>query len=156
MEVEGGRQAKWWAGLWWAFPLHQLLSTVGVSFFATCLTFVISHSSQARQILTETPYFPIQIGLAFFIGFLPPTHQRQRVMEWVWVLPFLVLCVCFSQTHIPLPMRIDHYFGRGCRPELRCFVQLAVTLPFYTSSAYSLAAFLSRKFRKRTLMILSP
>lgn len=136
------------AGLWWAFPLHQLLSTVGVLILAGFLTFATLSPSRARWILTGTPYFPVQIVIAFFIGFVFQHYLRHRVMEWVWVLPFLILCVSVALTPLPLVGRFDRYFGWGCRPELHCFVQLAATLPFYTTASYSLAAFLSRTLRR--------
>lgn len=109
---------------------------------AGLLAFVFSSSQRARWILTETPYFPVQIGLAFLTGLMLPRFLRHWLMKWVWVLPFLILCVSFILTPLPLVGKIERFFGWGCRPELRCFVQLAVTLPFYTAASYALAAFL--------------
>jgi len=136
-------------GVWWAFPFHQILSTVGVLALAGFLTFILSPSTRARWILTETPYFPVQIVLALFIGFVLPRFLRHRLMQWVWVLPFSILCVSFVLTPLPLVGRFERYFGWGCRPELRCFVQLAVTLPFYTAASYSVAAFLRSTIQRR-------
>jgi len=147
--VEGGhiyRKTK----LWGTFPVHQIVSTVGILLLAGFLTFAVSSPSRARWLLTETPYFPVQIGLAFFVGFILQRYLRHRVMQWVWVLPLSVLCVSFGLLHLPVGARIEHYFGTSCRPEFRCFDQLAITLPFYTSVSYSLAAFLSRHFKRRT------
>lgn len=129
-------------GVWWAFPFHQILSTIGVLALAGLLTFVFSPSQRARWILTETPYFPVQIALAFFIGLVLPRVLRHWLMKWVWVLPFLILCVSFMLTPLPIVGRIERFFAWGCRPELGCFIQLAVTLPFYTAASYSVAAFL--------------
>lgn len=128
---------------WWWFLLHQFLSTIGVSVLAAFLVSVITGPSRARWILTETPYFPIQITLAFLFGFALRRYRRHRAMEWVWVIPLLILCVCLAITPLPFVVRFQRYFGWACRPESRCFVQLAVTLPFYTAASYSLAAFLS-------------
>lgn len=139
----------WKKGVSWAFPFHQLLSTVGVLALAGLLTFIVSPLPRARWILTETPWFPVQIALAFFIGLVLPRFLRHWLMQWVWVLPFLVLCVSFILTPLPLPDRFEHYFGSGCRLELRCFVQLAVTLPFYAAASYSLAAFLRNVIQRR-------
>jgi hypothetical protein len=129
-------------GVWWLFPLHQILSTIGVLALAGLLTFVFSPSQWARWILTETPYFPIQIALAFVIGLALPRFLRHWLMKWVWVLPFLILCISFTLTPLSVPGKLERFFGWGCRPELGCFVQLAVTLPFYTAASYSVAAFL--------------
>lgn len=136
-------------GIWWAFPFHQILSTVGILAFAGIVSFILLPTSRARWILTEVPYFPIQTSLAFCIGVFLPRFLRHRFMEWTWVLPFFVLCVCILLTPLTFAGRFERYFSWGCRPEARCFVQLAVTLPFYTATSYSLAAFLSRKARKR-------
>lgn len=129
-------------GVWWAFPFHQILSTVGVLVLAGFLTFTVSPLPRARWILTETPYFPVQIALAFLVGLVLPRFLRHWLMEWVWVLPFSILCVSFTLTRLPLVDRFERYFGWGCRPELGCFVQLGVTLPLYAAASYALAAFL--------------
>ena len=89
-------------GVWWAFPFHQLLSTVGVPVLGAFLTFTVSPPSEARWILTETPYFPVQIALALVIGFGLPRFLRHWLMEWVWALPFSILCVSFILTPLPL------------------------------------------------------
>lgn len=136
-------------GIWWAFPFHQILSTVGVIAVAGLLTFILSSSTRARWILTETPYFPVQIALALLIGFVLPRFLRHWLMYWVWVIPFLILCVSFILTPLPLAGRFGRYFGWDCRPEFRCFVQLAVTLPFYTAMAYSLTSFLRSAIQRR-------
>ena len=127
-------------GAWWAVPFHQLLSTLGLGALAGLLTFSLLPSSRARWILTETPYFPVQVVLAFFMGLVLPRFLRHWLMKWVWVLPFSILCISFILTPLPIVGRIERFFGWGCRPELGCFVQLAVTLPFYTAASYSAAA----------------
>jgi|SRR5581483_3458467 len=134
---------------WWVLPFHQIISTLGVIVLAGFLAFTTSSASRARLILTETPYFPVQIGLAFVIGFALQRCLRHRIMRWVWVLPSLILLVSFVLTPLSFVGRLQHYFGRGCKPEFRCFVQLSVTLPFYAAASYSLAAFLSSRFYKR-------
>jgi len=136
-------------GVWWAFPFHQILSTIGVLALAGLLTFIVSPPPRARWILTETPYFPVQIALAFLIGLVLPRFLRHWLMQWVWVLPFSILCVSFIATPLPLAGRFERYFGWGCRPELGCFVQLAVTLPFYAAASYALAAFLRSTIQKQ-------
>lgn len=136
-------------GVWWAFPFHQVLSTIGVLALAGVLTFVFTSSPRARGILTETPYFPVQIILAFFMGLVLPRFLRHWLMKWVWVLPFLILCVSFVLTPLPTVTKLDRFFGWGCRPEFGCFVQLAVTLPFYTAVSYSVAALLRAAIQGR-------
>jgi hypothetical protein len=130
------------------FLLHQIISTIGVIVVASFLTFGILPQAKAHWILTETHYFPVQIGLAFFIGFVNRRYRGHAVMEWVWVLPSLILCVSLVLTPLPLTESLSRHFGRACKPEFRCFVQLAVTLPFYTAISYSVAALLSRTTHK--------
>lgn len=141
-------QGAWKKGVLWAFPFHETLSTLGVLALAGFLTFFFLPSQRASWILTEIPYFPVQIPLAFLIGLVLPRFLRHWLMKWVWVLPFLILCVSFVLTPLPIAGRINHFLGWGCRPELRCFDQLAVTLPFYTAASYSGAAFLREAIQK--------
>ena len=138
------------AGLWWTFLLHQLQSTLGILVLAGFLTFSVSTPSRAHRILTETPYFPVQIVLALCVGFGLRRYMRDWVMEWVWVLPFLILCVAFARTHLPFGNALEYFFGRGCRPEFHCVDQLAITLPFYAATSYSVGAFLSRHLKGHT------
>ncbi len=135
--------------VWWTLPLHQIMSTLGVLVLAALLTFSTSSASRARQLLTETPYFPVQIGLAFVAGFILQRCLHHRVMLWVWLLPFLILSVSFILSPLPFVGRLEHFFGWACRPESRCFDQLAATLPFYTAASYSSAAFLRRTLQTR-------
>jgi hypothetical protein len=141
------------SGLWWKFPLHQVVSTIGVLVAAGFLAFATSTSSQARSILTDHPYFPVQVSLAFAAGFLLRRYLRHEVMRWVWVLPSLIVLVVLALTPLPVGERIGRLFGTSCKPELGCFDQLAVTLPFYTAISYSLAAFLSGLLQKRVRRI---
>jgi hypothetical protein len=143
---------------WWTFPLHQIVSIVGVAILSGMITFDLMTTSRAQWLLTETHFFPVQIGVAFLVGFLLHRYLLHRVMQWVWVLPFLFLCVCFGlgvkfvsfdEYSLPVGKRVALYFGTSCRPEDRCFVQLAITLPFYTAASYSLAAFLSRTLARQ-------
>ena len=148
MTSAGGRQIHWSTELLWTLPLHQITSTLGVLLLAGFVTFSTFSVSRARWILTETPYFPVQIGLAFVVGFVVQYYWRHWVMLWVWLVPLLVLLVSFILTPLPFVGRVERYFGWACRPEFRCFAQLAVTLPFYAATSYSFGAFLSRKISK--------
>ena len=83
-------------------------------------------------------------------------------MVWVWVLPFLVLCYTVISVPTISPQlastllqagvvhsRLSHYFGWGCRTKDRCLDQILVTLPFYTSAAFSIGALVARNMAKR-------
>jgi len=82
-------------------------------------------------------------------------------MLWVWVIPLAILLYAFITATVLLPgwtsilarpttfaSRLSHYFGSGCKTSARCLDQLEITMPFYTSAAYSIGVLLARKFSK--------
>jgi hypothetical protein len=112
-------------------------------------------------ILSEKPYFPVQITLGLILGLLLGGCVQRRSMLWVWVLPFVILCLAVAalptiSPFLPLMLqaginqsRLSHYFGWGCQPKNRCIDQLLITMPFYASTATSVGALVARKLRKR-------
>jgi FtsH-binding integral membrane protein len=146
-----------WFRLVLVFLAHQLVGTLGVAFFAYYLGSAVfellglfgrSYSMRpVHWILTETPFFPIQIVVGLYLGWLFSRHFKQRPMLWVWVLPFLVLLYALatfsdgsSSALDQTTGRLSHYFGWGCQPKDRCLDQLLVTMPFYAAVAYSAGA----------------
>ena len=149
------------------FIAHQFVAMIGVivaaPYVANFLRNFLSvfgwagQKSQVSWILTETPYFPVQILLALSLGWLVGRHFRHRSMLWVWVLPFAALCavvIAFPATgqlalsqygNLSSASRFSHFFGWGCQPRNRCLDQVVITLPFYTAIAYSLGAVLARR-----------
>jgi hypothetical protein len=145
------------------FILHQFMGTWGVALLGPYLGMIafelirfFNRSFSMRSIhwiLTETPYFPMQICFGLYCGWLLGRRIPQRYMTWVWILPAFLLsyCVVFVPTINPqlTPMLyrpegpLSHYFGWGCNPQNRCLDQILVTLPFYSSAAYSLGAWLA-------------
>jgi hypothetical protein len=149
------------------FVLHQFIATYGVSFTAPVvfslgfkILYLFGHTYPRRDfysIVSETPYFPVQIVFALVLGWLLGRSLQHRVMLWLWVLPLLVLC--YEMIAVPLPVSektsilagsfpggslLSHYFGWGCRPANHCFDQVLITLPFYSALAYSIGTFLAR------------
>jgi hypothetical protein len=127
-----------------------------------------TYFSQAEWVLYGTPYFPSQLGLALIVGWVLSGAFQHRSMLWVWILPFLALCsaiIGFPWTidapiewsvyppidHLTMAQcaqldfsrRLAHLFGWGM--GIQPFNQVAVTLPFYSATAYSLGALLARK-----------
>jgi Na+-transporting methylmalonyl-CoA/oxaloacetate decarboxylase beta subunit len=145
------------------FVVHQLVATLLIPIATPFLLAVCSdavrilgHAVTSRdlhRILTETPYFPVQVTLAILLGWSLSMWLRHSAMQWVWVLPLIVLCVGSfvvpGVSGLSVGARLAHFFGRGCRPEDRCFDQLVLTMPFYTSAAYSIGAFLALKMSRR-------
>jgi hypothetical protein len=150
------------------FSLHQILGTWGIPVFAYYLGYSIFETIRRvggnppfhylYWVLTETPYFPVQISLGLWFGWTLNRRLGHRAMVWVWVLPFLIL-TCALLAYPTLTIRyqsviervskegssLSFYFGWGCQPKNRCLDQLVTTMPFYTAAAYSIGAALARK-----------
>jgi hypothetical protein len=163
--------------------MHQFIGTFGIGILAPWLVaasfdFLAFFGWRAPQkytylIVTENPYFPIQIGLGLFIGWRLSRRFRHRSMLWVWVLPFMALEYAFIRYPLGILLlgqspsliaiagsgvrqALWHYFGWGCRPVDRCLDQLWFTMPLYTSIAYSVGAALGRAFPRKQAAAASP
>jgi hypothetical protein len=155
-----------------SFALHQYIGTLGIDIFAgflvayvfDVLQFLGKHipSKTMYWILTGTPYYPVQIGLALLLGWLIGRRVQHRAMLWVWVLPFAYLTYALIAIPTLVPQwippqyqagvgesRWKHYFGWGCGGAHPCFDQNAITVLFYVAAAYSIGALLARKVPKR-------
>jgi hypothetical protein len=146
------------------FAIHQLIATAGVIVTTAFLTFHIAPNLPPVQghinrgihwILTETPFFPLQIGFGGLLSYLIYCGRfRHWSMVWVWVLPFLWLAAALlglisGPSEMEQGSRFAHFFGWGCQPRFHCFDQLGFTLPFYSSAAYSSGALLGKLTTKR-------
>ncbi|MGA8508936.1 MAG: hypothetical protein WB762_25290 [Candidatus Sulfotelmatobacter sp.] len=95
-------------------------------------------------ILTETPFFPVQIVVGLLLGFQLGRRYRHRVMLWTWVVPalaiaLLILFAPFSPVVVSGVelTKAERFFGRGCLPQNHC-LDWAFTVLLYAASAYSL------------------
>jgi hypothetical protein len=142
------------------FIVHQLVGTWGIAFFAyfsgSYLLELFGPFGRAHWmrslhwILTETPFFPVQIALGLYSGWVLGRRLKHRSMMWVWVIPGLILCYAVVAMLNLSPPRtlvslyrggsLSHYFGWGCQPRDRCLDQLLITMPFYAATAYSIGA----------------
>jgi hypothetical protein len=153
------------------FAMHQFIGTWGVAMAAVPLAFFsfeilrplnphLFASHNVHVLLTELPYFPMQIILALWSGWSFNRRFHHGSMLWVWVLPFLILCYAVVAVPTLTPDQVftsvvmqaggnqsafSHYFGSGCRVEDRCVDQLVITMPFYVSVSYSLGALLAQR-----------
>jgi hypothetical protein len=137
------------------FIAHQILSTIAMPMFAAFLAFLVMSPNRARWTLTEIPYFPIQIVVALLTAFVIGQFANHYLMRWVWIIPTLILLSSIGLSSLPLPARLDYFFGYGCRPENRCVGQLIFTLPFYSAVSYSMGGRLAGliRLRKRTAVV---
>ena len=150
------------------FLAHQLIGTFGIGVFAPVLAYSLLDLLRLlnRQypvdlwyrVFAFRPYYPIQVALGIYFGWLLSHRLRHRSMIWTWVLPTIILVYAVSAIPTLTPevtstmlwagvnqSRWSHYFGWGCRLADRCFDQALTTQPFYTSVAYSLGALLARR-----------
>jgi len=107
-------------------------------------------------VLTENPFYPVQIVAGIYLGWLLGRRFNHKSMLWVWILPLAILIYAFAATPTLSPWasileqpntvksRLSYYFGWGCQPRARCLDQLVITMPFYASVAYTFGALLAR------------
>jgi hypothetical protein len=149
------------------YAFHQLLGTWGVAYLAAFGLFASfdmlpnlanwkPSSASVQWVLTENPFYPVQIVVGLCFGWMLGRRFNHRSMLWIWILPLAILVYAFAATpslnprgsifSLPdtLQSRISYYFGWGCQPRGRCLDQLLITMPFYASVAYSLGALLAR------------
>jgi len=147
---------------------HRFIGMYGIPYTAPLVfslafkfLFLFGHSYPRKtfySIVSETPYLPVQIIFALLLGCLLGRALRHRSMVWVWLLPFAILCYSLAIARVLIPewtsvlarpgvgqSQFSHYFGWGCQPADHCFDQLLITMPFYSSPAYSMGAFLVRR-----------
>lgn len=155
------RSINYWVRSGLIFLMHQIFATEGVIWLTTLAAFLLTtsiaevHETWARsalmgnihRLLTNTPFFPIQIGVGAYLGCQLHLRWAHRSMLWVWILPgaLLAYAVIAIPTFSPWSTSpetgpLSHYFGWGCQADYRCYDQLTFTQPFYTSVAYALGA----------------
>jgi|SRR5579863_1068609 len=113
-----------------------------------------TYMSQAQWLLYGTPWYPTQVGLALFLGWLLGGTLLHRSMLWVWIFPLVALSSAFmglpltghlgvaGYETLNFSSRWSYFFGWG--KEVQPLAQALATLPFYTAGAYSLGALLAR------------
>jgi hypothetical protein len=112
------------------------------------------------SILTESPYYPVQVGLALLLGFTLGGILKHRSMSWVWIIPAGILgtamisflrhgqIIVWALPVISSESVWSHFFAWGCLPHLRCIDQLDFTMPFYSAVSYSLGGHIGTKTSK--------
>jgi hypothetical protein len=126
---------------------HQLLCPYVLVVLTSFLTFCVvglfhGTITTARTVLLATPFYPIQIGTALVAGYLVGHYLDIPFATRMWILPAALL---FAGILLhPLPdgiSRSGYWFGWfGIVGRVSPPLQVAYTLPFYVSAAYSLAA----------------
>ena len=161
------------------FAGHQILGTWGVACLANLgLTFFFDMMSNlgiwnssmhfAHWLLTENPFYPLQIAAGMILGWQLGRRFRHKPMLWTWILPLAILCYALIAAPVLIPewtsilarpitvgSRLSYYFGWGCQAQTHCLDQLVITMPFYASVAYSLGALLARLLSPTTPIVRS-
>jgi hypothetical protein len=154
------------------FILHQFVGTYGTLFLAAFASFSLQESLAllhlhvslrfVHWILTETPYFPIQIAVAFYLGWSVGRRLPHPKVTFVWILPLLVLIYVVATNSVLISewssvlnepgiyrSRLAYYFVSPCNTYVQCMSRLLTVLPFYTAVAYSAGARLGQVLERR-------
>src|SRR5438477_10180068 len=144
------KSCGYWVGSVFVFVMHQIIATEGVIWLTILGTFLLRgsirdvHEAWASSafmramhlILSNTPFFPVQIVAGTYLGWSLYRRWRHRSMLWVWILPGILLAYAVTErlTISPWSMSVEtgplsHYFGWGCRADDRCHDQLFFTQP---------------------------
>src|SRR5260370_34257278 len=150
-----------------AFALHQFIGTWGIAFLSAFGLFELFDSLATispwkpsvrfvHWILTENPFYPVQIVAGLYFGWLLGRRLQHRCMLWIWIFPLAILAYAFAATPLVSPYasvllrpdsvqaRVSFYFGWRCQPRAGCLDQWLLTRPFDAPLAYSLGALLAR------------
>ena len=71
--------------------------------------FLFGHSYPRKtfySLVSESPYFPVQIIFALTLGWLLGRVLRHRSMVWVWVLPLAILCYSVATSRVLVPTSV--------------------------------------------------
>jgi len=171
-----GSRARWVKSLG-VFLIHQASAIWGPLFVAPALVILVSEVvrqfgirtslPEGQLVLYGAPFFPVQVLLALFVGWLLGGTIPHRAMFWVWVLPLAALCLALvGMPPLPSPppayvlfpatndsavrvvggsgiaSRLSDLFGWGS--GLRPYDQVNATLPLYSAAVYSLGAGLAK------------
>ena len=135
------KSGGYWVKSALVFVMHQVIGTEGVIWLTILGTLLLrgsitmmheawAHSAFMRAmhlILSNTPFFPVQIAAGAYLGWRLYCRWRHRSMLWVWILPGVVLAYAVSALLTVSPYLsaetgpISHYFGWGCRADDRCY-----------------------------------
>lgn len=153
------------------FVFHQVVGTWGIAFLAAFGLFglfdVLTAISPWKPsmhvvhwVLTENPFYPLQILAGSYFGWLLGRRFQHKCMLWIWVFPFAILVYAFATRNLnssvlfhndSIQERLSFFFGWGCKPREHCIAQLLITMPFYASVAYSVGALVARRRQTKAL-----
>ena len=134
-----------WVGV---YTLNLLAATLGVFFATGLLLNVVLYPflpliNRAKLLsVAQGPYYVLPICLALITGYVSHTRFKGNHRFWVWVVPLLYFLFELARWKLSASVlgtwesAIAHFIA--CSPD--CHPVEDVTLPLYTSIAYSLGA----------------
>jgi hypothetical protein len=139
-----------------ACVLHQAACPYALAIVTAFFTFSVvgpvgGTGRTASSLLTMNPFYPVQVAVGLAAGYIIGRHFDWPFARWTWVVPALLLLISTIFAPIPAGLsRIGYLFGWSGVPRRGTIpLQLAATMPFYLSAAYSLAAWKGKRDRNR-------
>ena len=159
------------------FLIQQVISTLGAILFGICVVLLISLISasvtkntsggnfadhvveQPAFVLLNEPYYAGPVLCGFILGAIGRRFFRSRSALCVWIVPAVILLFhvltwegASSATGAAYwPDVWANYFGSDCGGS-ECLYEFFVTLPFFTSLAYTLGWVVANLWRGRRIV----
>ena len=164
-----------------SFVLQQILSTAGamligvlivifLALLSAALTrntsggsFIDHITEQRASVLLNQPYYIAPVLCALVLGMLGRRSSRSRWAAWVWILPTAILVwnlLTWKGVGPPITAVYwrdvwANYFGSDCGGS-ECLYEVFVTIPFYTSVAYTFGWLFSGFLQRRKMAASHP
>ncbi len=131
-----------------------LLVPIVTAAFSISVAGMFGYAHQMRYVLTEMHWFPVQPLVAILVGYGITRGTKSDLGRWAWIIPAATLIVVFPSLPFVSPLeralpplsfsqRLSDLFGPRCSVFRRCFDQVVLTMPFYSSIGYSIGALLA-------------
>lgn len=142
-----------------SFVIQQIISTAGAMLLGAIVTLILAALTAAftkgnssgnfvdqlaHQYISrgmDQPYYVAPVLVGFALGTLSRHFFRKAGTQWLWVLPLCILLWSIYTWRTGgygtyWQSVWDNYFGSDCEGS-ECAYEFFVTVPFYTSLAYS-------------------
>jgi hypothetical protein len=131
---------------------HQILSPYVLMAITALIVYTVVGMMRGtvgtvQSILFGTPYYPAQIAVGLIAGYVVGRYFAWPLTGWTWGLPGVLLLGCLAFAPVPQSIsHLDYWFGwSGLPGHAVPPLQVGITMPFYLSVAYSLAALLGAR-----------
>jgi hypothetical protein len=101
------------------FVFHQVVGTWGIAFLAAfglfelfdVLTAISPWKPSIRMVhwvLTEDPFYPVQILAGLYFGWLLGRRFQHKCMPWIWIVPSAILAYAIVTTNLNSSVLFHH------------------------------------------------